>query len=175
MSKLFIVDGYNIIYNWPELKLLSEESLEQAREQLVLMLNTFADFTGYEIRVVFDAHKVKKGKGSKKKVGKVLVVFTRYGLTADELIEKMINKETDLQVYVVTADETEQWVTFGRGAYRMTPSEFLKELISNQEKMEELYETPSENNRYLFQRLDSRIREILDRFRKGNKKDFDRD
>lgn len=169
MSRLFIVDGYNVIYKWPELRLLGEENLEQAREQLVAMLNNFADFTGDEVRVVFDAHKVKKGKGSKKKVGEVLVVFTRYGLTADELIEKMIKKEEGLQVYVVTADETEQWVTFGRGAYRMTPQELLGELVSNQEKMEELYESPSENNRYLFQRLDFRIRDILDRFRRGNK------
>ncbi len=167
MAKLFIVDGYNVIFNWPELKSISEESMEDAREGLVGVLNQLARFTGDEVRVVFDGHRVKKGKTSRQKQGEITVIFTRYGMTADELIEKMIIKESDLQIYVVTADETEQWITFGRGAYRMTPREMIAELAQNRAKMAEFYSEPLVTGGYIYQRIDAEIREILDRYRKG--------
>ena len=120
MARLIIIDGYNVIYSWPELKALSDEKMELAREKLIEKLNNYASYTGNEVKLVFDGHLVKKGKGSKRKVGEVEVIFTRSGKTADQAIEKMIQK-THKETYVVTGDETEQWVAFGRGAWRMPP------------------------------------------------------
>lgn len=166
MARLIIIDGYNVIYNWPELKGLSDNSLELAREKLIEMLANHAWFTGDQVRLVFDAHLTKKGKGSRQKVGEIEIIFTKSGKTADEVIEKMIQK-SHKETYVVTSDETEQWVTFGRGAWRMTPQEFLKELTDTQEKLAGYNQEPVPAERYLFYRLDSKLKEILDRWRKG--------
>ncbi len=167
MAKLIIIDGYNVVYNWPELKKLSDQSLEQAREKLIDNLNNYAAFTGNEIRLVFDGHLVKGGKGSRQKIGEIMVIFSKSGETADEVIEKMIG-ENHKEIYVVTSDETEQWVAFGRGAWRMPPQEFLKEMTAVLEEIRGFSKEPVLSERFLFHRIDSKIREILDRWRRGN-------
>lgn len=166
MARLIIIDGYNIIYNWPELKAISDEKMELARENLIEKLNNYAAYTGDEVKLVFDGHLVKKGKGSKQRIGEVEVIFTRSGKTADETIEKMIQK-AHTETYVVTGDETEQWVIFGRGAWRMTPQEFYKELMTALEEMKGYEEEPATGERYVFYRLDWKIREILERWRRS--------
>ena len=50
MARVIIIDGYNVIYNWPELKSLSEISLEHARESLIERLNGYARYTGHEVQ-----------------------------------------------------------------------------------------------------------------------------
>jgi len=166
MARVIIIDGYNVIYNWPELKSLSEISLEHARESLIERLNGYARYTGHEVKLVFDGHLVKGGKGSKKRVGNLEIIFTKSGKTADEVIEKMIQK-SHRETYVVTSDEVEQWVTFGRGAWRMTPQEFHHELKKTLDEMAGYYRESVVSDRFLFYRLDSKIREILERWRRG--------
>lgn len=167
MARLIIVDGYNIIYNWPDLKLLSDEKMELAREKLIERLNSYAGYTGNEIKLVFDGHLVKRGKGSRQRIGEIEVIFTKSGKTADQAIEKMVQK-AHKETYVVTGDETEQWVTFGRGAWRMTPQEFYKELTATLEEMKSYSKEPVVTERYLFQRLkDWKITEILERLRRS--------
>lgn len=166
MARLIIIDGYNVIYNWPELKAMSDEKLELAREKLIEKLNNYAAYTGNEVKLVFDGHLVKKGKGSKQRMGEVEVIFTKSGQTADEAIEKMIQK-AHKETYVVTGDETEQWVVFGRGAWRMTPQEFYTELITALEEMKGYDKETPTGERYLFYRIDWKIRDILERWRRS--------
>lgn len=166
MARLIIIDGYNIIYNWPELKALGEKKMELAREKLIDKLNSYAGYTGNEIKLVFDGHLVKRGRGSRQRIGQIEVIFTKTGITADEAIEKMVQK-AHKDTYVVTGDETEQWVTFGRGAWRMTPQEFHKELTVALEAMKAYDKEVVVGERYLFYRLDWKIKEILERWRRS--------
>lgn len=166
MARLIIVDGYNIIYNWPELRVLSDEKMELAREKLIEKLSSYAGYTGNEVKLVFDGHLVKRGKGSRQRMGDLEVIFTKSGKTADEVIEKMVHK-AHKDTYVVTGDETEQWVTFGRGAWRMTPQELYKELTAALEEMKGYNQEPVVTERYLFYRLDWKIKEILERWRRS--------
>ena len=145
---MIIVDGYNVIYNWPELKALSDEKIELAREKLIDKLSSYAGYTGNEVKLVFDGHLVKRGKGSRQKIGGIEVIFTQSGKTADVAIEKMVQK-AQKETYVVTGDEIEQWVIFGRGAWRMTPKEFCKELTDTLEEMKTYNREPTVR-RYLF-------------------------
>jgi len=166
MAKLVIIDGYNVIYNWPELKALSDEKMELAREKLIDKLSSYAAYTGNEVKLVFDGHLVKRGKGSRQKIGGIEVIFTQSGITADQAIEKMIQK-TDKETYVVTGDEVEQWVIFGRGAWRVTPREFSKELTDTLDEMKTYNREQNVQERFLFYRLDWKIREILERWRRS--------
>ena len=55
---VLIVDGYNMIGDWPVLKELKEKSLEEARAKLVELMAEYQAYMGYRIIVVFDAYNV---------------------------------------------------------------------------------------------------------------------
>lgn len=136
---VLVVDGYNIIGAWPELKKLKQVDFASARDRLIEQLAEYQAFTGDRVIVVFDAHLVP---GIEKKItsGNVEVVFTREKETADERIEKLSNKmqkDIRLNVYVATSDYTEQRVTFGQGALRIPAMELLTEVKNAKVKIDE--------------------------------------
>lgn len=126
---VLIVDGYNIIGDWPELKKLKSHQLEEARNRLIEMLAEYQAFTGHRVIVVFDAYGVK-GAEKKRKQLKIEVIFTKENETADERIEKLVNevKNVKTKVYVATSDSVEQWTIFSKGALRKSARELLIEV-----------------------------------------------
>ncbi len=126
---VLVVDGYNIIGDWPELKALKDYRLEDARHRLIEMLAEYQAYTGYKVIVVFDAYDVP-GVEKKKKQLKVDVIFTKEKETADERIERLVNevKNVKTKVYVATSDSTEQWTIFSKGALRKSARELLLEV-----------------------------------------------
>ena len=52
MEEYLIVDGYNIISSWPNLKHIKEENLEHAREKLIEALATHRSLSGRSESVV---------------------------------------------------------------------------------------------------------------------------
>jgi predicted RNA-binding protein with PIN domain len=129
MKHVLIVDGYNIIGAWPELKRLKDIDFAGARDLLIEKMAEYQAYTGYRVIVVFDAHMVP---GIEKIIKKhnVEVLFTRENETADERIEKMAKELQNVRtkVHVATSDSTEQWVIFGQGALRISARELLTEL-----------------------------------------------
>ncbi|GEL78086.1 NYN domain-containing protein [Tenuibacillus multivorans] len=123
---VLIVDGYNMIGDWPELQGLKDYRLEEARNRLIEMLAEYQAYTGYRVIIVFDAYGVKgtEKKGTKHRVE---VIFTKENETADERIEKLVNevKNVKTKVYVATSDFTEQWTIFSKGALRKSARELL--------------------------------------------------
>ena len=134
---ILLVDGYNIIGAWPELRELKERSLEQARDRLIEMMAEYQAFTGYRVIVVFDAQYVQ-GLSRTYKNHKVEVLFTKENETADERIEKMAIELNNIktQIQVATSDYTEQWVIFGQGALRKSARELLLEMEEIQREIE---------------------------------------
>ena len=128
MKNILIVDGYNIIGDWPELKELKERDLSAARDRLIEILAEYKGYTGYEVIVVFDAYFVK-GLERKYKNYKIDVIYTKENETADERIEKLAIELSNIktQVHVATSDFTEQWAIFGQGALRKSARELLNE------------------------------------------------
>lgn len=128
MKHIFI-DGYNIINNWPELRVSDDEYLQSSREKLIEKMRNYAAFTGVKVFVIFDAHLTLGGLEKKEKYDNVIVVFTKEGETADAFIEKIVN---DLgrrkDILVVTNDNLEQQTIFQRGALRMSSIEFYHEI-----------------------------------------------
>lgn len=128
-EKYLIVDGYNIVHAWDELKCLVEDNLEGARLKLLDVLSNYQAFTKFEIIVVFDAYKVKGNLGEMFDFQNIHVVYTKEAETADSYIEKLTHKITrDYQVMVATSDGLVQLITRGNDCIVMSARE-LKEDI----------------------------------------------
>ncbi len=124
-----LVDGYNIIFAWDELKKAASESLDSARELLIHRLCNYQGFSGYEIILVFDAYKVKKNPGSVEKHRNISVVYTKEAETADTYIERVSHELSKKhRVRVATSDGPEQMIILGSGALRVPAAAFHKEL-----------------------------------------------
>lgn len=124
-----LVDGYNIIFSWDELKELAKDSLDTARSSLVNTLCNYQGFKQCELILVFDAYKVKGNHRETERVHNISVVYTKEAETADMYIEKVTHELAKTRrVRVATSDGTEQMIILGNGAYRVSSSEFHEEV-----------------------------------------------
>lgn len=124
-----IVDGYNVIFAWDELKALASQSLDLARNKLLHMLANYQGYTKCELVVVFDAYKVPGGAGSRENTGGIRIAYTREGETADMYIERLVEEiGKNETVRVVTSDRLVQLGAFRSGVLRTTSGEFRAEV-----------------------------------------------
>lgn len=129
MQNILLVDGYNMIGAWKELRPLRDDHFEDARDRLVELMAEYKAVKGWRVIVVFDAHLVP-GTEQLYLQHEVEVIYTRKNETADERIEKLSNelKGRKIQIHVATSDMTEQNVVFGHGALRKSARELEIEL-----------------------------------------------
>ena len=129
MQNILLVDGYNMIGAWKELRILRDENFEDARDRLVELMAEYKAVKGWRVIVVFDAHLVP-GTEQLYMQHEVEVIYTRKNETADERIEKLSNelKGRKVQIHVATSDMTEQNVVFGHGALRKSARELEIEI-----------------------------------------------
>ncbi|HLQ40026.1 MAG TPA: NYN domain-containing protein [Tetragenococcus sp.] len=140
---LLIVDGYNMIGAWPELKKLkNQDLLEDARELLLQQLSNFAKYENLPVICVFDAQFVPGITQNYSKYD-LEVVFTEEGETADSYIERAAGELNDIktQVTVATSDLAEQWVIFSQGALRSSARELYKSVSKIEEKIHQKQES----------------------------------
>ena len=124
-----LVDGYNIIFAWDELKAIAEENLDAARKQLCDILSNYRGFRKCRVIAVFDAYKVKGGQGSVEKYHGIHVVYTKEAETADAYIERATYEiGRHHRVRVATSDGPEQLIILGHGALRISASAFRQEV-----------------------------------------------
>lgn len=140
-----LVDGYNIIFAWDELKTLAKDNLDAARLKLMDMLCNYQGFTHCELICVFDAYKVKGGTGEVGMYHNIHVVYTKEAQTADAYIEKT-SKELAKKhrVRVATSDALEQVIVMGHGAVRVSARELYEELEQIAGQMQEYYRDKNE-------------------------------
>ena len=128
-QRMVIIDGYNLIYSWDELKETAEFSLEKAREELMDMLSNYVAYTKTELVLVFDAYLVKDGEGSDFIKDGYRVVYTKADQTADAFIEKMMFElGPNYDIKMVTDDRLLQFSAVHSGIFRMTAKEFRDEI-----------------------------------------------
>ena len=124
-----LVDGYNIIFAWDELKELARHDVSAARSALCDLLTNYRGARQCEVIVVFDAYKVKGNPGSVEKSNGIYVVYTKEAETADAYIEKATyDLSRDHKVRVATSDALEQLIILGHGALRLSARTFREEL-----------------------------------------------
>lgn len=133
-----IVDGYNVIFAWDELKALSAESLEAARSKLIEALLNYQSFTESEVVLVFDAYKLPGGQGERYTEGGLHVVYTKENETADMYIERLVGEiGRNETVRVVTSDSLIRLGALRSGVLRTSSAEFRGEVDWVMQKISE--------------------------------------
>lgn len=123
-----LVDGYNIIFSWPELRELSKVNIDSARDRLIEEMCNYQGYIGGTLILVYDAYKVKGNVGSIQQINNIYVVYTREAETADQYIEKTVHKlASQYRVTVATSDGLEQMIIWGAGASRMSALGLLED------------------------------------------------
>ena len=129
-----LVDGYNIIFAWDELKKTAEENLDAARGELINMMCNYQGYSGYELILVFDAYKVKGKHREVERYHNINIVYTKESETADTYIERVTHELSKKhRVRVATSDGLEQIIILGNGAMRISAAE-LHERYRNAQK-----------------------------------------
>jgi predicted RNA-binding protein with PIN domain len=129
-QSMTIIDGYNVIYAFKELRSVSAVNLEKARQVLDDILANYVAYTKREVTLVYDAYRVKHGTGSDNTKNGYRTVFTAENETADAYIEKMMQRlGPNYNIRVVTDDRLLQFSAVHSGISRMTAEEFEEEII----------------------------------------------
>ena len=124
-----LVDGYNVIFAWDDLKQLAARDVAAARAVLCDLLADYRGAKQCEVILVFDAYKVRGNPGSVEKINGVSVVYTKEAQTADAYIEKATyDLSKNHRVRVATSDALEQLIILGHGALRISARTFREEL-----------------------------------------------
>ena len=139
-EKYFLVDGYNIIFAWEDLRSLAEINIDSARDRLMDICCNYQGYDGATLILVFDAYKVKGNPGSVQKYHNIYVVYTREAETADQYIEKTVHKiGRKHHVTVATSDALEQMIIWGDGAVRLSAGGFREAVREAEQRMREEY------------------------------------
>lgn len=137
-SEYLLVDGYNIIFSWDELKKIAEENLDTARSELINMMCNYQGYAGCELILVFDAYKVKGKHRDIEKYFNINIVYTKESETADTYIEKVSHTLSEKhRVRVATSDGMEQAIILGNGAMRISASEFHERYMNAEKAIKE--------------------------------------
>lgn len=135
-QEYLIVDGYNVIFAWEELKKLAAVNLDSAREELLEILQNYMSYKNIGMVVVFDGYKVSGNPGTKLKYGDLEVVYTKEAETADRFIEKTaFEMGRKHSIKVITSDRPVQMAAMGDGAMRMSAREFYEEVASSSDEI----------------------------------------
>lgn len=120
-KEYLLVDGYNIIFAWEDLRELAAVNIDSARDKLMDELCNYQGYMGNTLILVFDAYKVKGNPGSVMKYHNIYVVYTKEAETADQYIEKTVHEiGKKYSVTVATSDALEQMIIWGSGAMRLS-------------------------------------------------------
>ena len=137
-TEYVLVDGYNVIFSWENLKKLSEGSIDTARNALINILCNFQGYRKCELILVFDAYRVP-GNREIEKINGITIVYTKEAETADMYIEKASYKlAKNNKVRVVTSDGMEQLIILGNGALRVPSSAFYDEVKQAEDEIRKI-------------------------------------
>lgn len=147
-----LVDGYNIIHAWEELKELAALNFDAARTRLLDILCNYQGYTKCRVIVVFDAYNVPRYTSEVERYQNIYVVYTKQAETADQYIAKTVTEiSKNYNVTVATSDRLVQLIILGQGALRLSARELHEAVEAVNEEIRRNYlERPkTERNRLL--------------------------
>jgi len=166
-GRYIIVDGYNVIGRGDRYRGRADEDLDAARAQLVSDVAAYAQGLGRAL-VVFDGAGNPHSDGLRHEVAGVEVIFSRYGIEADSVIEEaaIARRGEGYDVTVVTSDAQTQWAVMGAGVTRMSATDFVREIAGEQDQRRE--SVPAGSTRTtVSERVDEQVAAVLERWAKG--------
>ena len=174
VQEYLLVDGYNVIFAWEDLKELAQVNIEAARNKLMDILCNYQGFRKCAVILVFDAYKVDGYALEIQKYHNIHVVYTKEAETADQYIEKVVHHiGRKYHVTVVTSDGVEQVVTLGQGGTLISSREFREEVELVRRQIREEYESRRVGGKnYLFDHMDEKLQADMEDIRLGRKDAF---
>lgn len=165
-KEYLFVDGYNIINDWNSLKLKKDISLEEARDELMNILAEYHHYSGIEIILVFDAHFVINNLGDNIAYKGIEVIFTKERETADNYIEKVLDKIGRIKrVRVATSDWLEQQIILSRGGTRLSARELEIEIKNEMAKYNKNIKSSNTENDNSIGKLDDELLNKLENWK----------
>ncbi len=147
-EEYLLVDGYNIIFAWEELKRLAEVSVDGARGKLLDILCNYQGIRGCQLIVVFDAYRVQGHRTEILDYHNIHVVYTKEAETADQYIEKFAHENARRhRVTVATSDGLEQVIIRGEGCILLSAMDLREEVAGKSRQVLEDFERTNEAGR----------------------------
>lgn len=170
-EEYLLVDGYNIIFAWEELRELSKVTIDGARQKLMDILCNYQGYKKCTLILVFDAYKVTGNTGEAIDYHNIHVVYTKEAETADQYIEKLAHKiGRQYHVTVATSDGLEQLIIYGQGCHLMSARDLKEEVAwANEQIREEKEKLEKSGKNYLFHGADEELAAYLEDIRLGRK------
>lgn len=128
-EECLLVDGYNIIFAWEDLKELAGVSIDGARGRLLDLLCNYQALAGCNLIVVFDAYRIQGHTTESLDYHNIHVVYTKEAETADCYIERFAqDNRTKYRITVATSDGLEQIIIRGQGCALLSARELREEM-----------------------------------------------
>ncbi len=176
-EEYLLVDGYNIIFAWEELRDLAQATIDGARHKLMDILCNYQGYRKCTLILVFDAYKVEGGIGQAIKYNNIHVVYTKEAETADQYIEKLAHRMgKDHQVSVATSDGLEQLIIRGEGCRLLSAQDLREDILYAEhqietEHLEPLRQGAGRGKNYLLSHAKEDVAEYLEDIRLGKEED----
>ncbi|MDF2869949.1 MAG: small GTP-binding protein domain protein [Anaerocolumna sp.] len=163
-EEYLLVDGYNVIYAWPELAEFAEDNMDAARIKLLEALSNYQGIRKCRIIVVFDAYRVSGHKEEIIDYHNIHMVYTREAQTADQYIEKFAHdNRSKYRITVATSDGLQQVIIRGAGSDLLSARELKDEIVRANERLMAAYEEIQQKGRsYLLDNLSPEMRKRMD-------------
>lgn len=167
-EEYLLVDGYNVIFAWEDLKELAEINLDSARGKLLDILSNYQGMKQCHLIVVFDAYRLQGHQTEMLDYHNIHVVYTKEAETADQYIEKFAHENgSKYQVTVATSDGLEQIIIRGQGCRLLSARDLQEEVrLAGVRLQEEFLERQQGAKNYLLDYAGEAVLEELEQQRK---------
>lgn len=163
-EEYLLVDGYNIVHAWSELKELADDNMDGARMKLLDSLSNYQGIRKCQIIVVFDAYRVQGHFEEVIDYHNIQIVFTREAQTADQYIERFAHdNHKKYNITVATSDGLEQLIIRGAGCSLLSARELKVEIEGANERMrQEFQEIQGRDRNYLIDALSTEAKQQME-------------
>lgn len=162
-EEYLLVDGYNVIFAWDDLKELAAVNLDGARGKLLDILCNYQGIKKCSLIAVFDAYRLKGHPTEVLDYHNIHVVYTKEAETADRYIEKFAHDNgKKYDITVATSDGLEQIIIRGEGCRLLSARDLREEIDRAQAALkEEFLDRPGKSKNYLLDGLSGEAQEQL--------------
>ncbi len=164
LEEYLLVDGYNIIFAWPELSELADENMDGAKLKLLDELCNYQGIRKCKVIVVFDAYRVQGHAEEVLPYHNIHVVYTREAQTADQYIEKFAHENLGrYHITVATSDGLQQIIIRGAGCALLSARDLKEEMTLAKERMQQEYQRKVKGDRsYLLDGMSAEVRQQME-------------
>ncbi|MCR5835441.1 MAG: NYN domain-containing protein [Lachnospiraceae bacterium] len=163
-ERYLIIDGYNIIFAWDELKDIAKSNIDGARDKLVDLISNYRGAKDTNVVIVFDAYKLKGFPGEELNINGIKIVYTKEDETADAYIERMAHSMgRKYDVKVATSDGLEQLTVLSQGCTILSAKELKSELQMTIHQIRERIEANVNHKNYLMDNIGDDVLDYINK------------